>query len=975
MVASLPNIITPLIVLVFAIFLIARMRLFSSSQVGGRYLFLVGAIIVLVASLWQWVRLSPGYEDWFVPSAYTAIDSIQYVLVLIGAFLAVSGIAFYADFWQEKREDIDVREGKLSILENLQHDSREPYPILELLTIALKEIVYQLPGSAGAIFLVNRKRRQFILTSSSGLNKQEIAYLEYYPLERNIVSQSVELGDPMITDEFTFVSRDGRPVESRFRSAMVLPLISGMEKIGGILLFSEDEKFYRRSDIRFLAPVAEWLAEKIKSARLAREVSLSHAEVEKYEQAQTELSNRVIAASAAFAERDAVPGFCRALVGLISSDSVHLYGLKQGSLQMFGGSEPLFDLSESYKTALIDAIDREKPLIINQEGTDDDGRPRVVRSSLIVPFSWENGRAALLCRRDSVYKIDDHHLKTLEIFTRLASLLLARTETNRLAMTRRLGFDKVLELLQFDRHREIMSEPSGFIRHLADILPGTSAAITFSVEGSGALQAVSSIHTDGNMPDDFRVAAGEGGLGQAAATGDVSFVFGRANVTKHLERYEDSTRATLLGFLGERGTPSFVAYCPIARLDRVTGVAMILMYSMDEAERGEWERLLKLATGLYSLRQVIGRLQEQPRPEAQETRSFAATTVNQLNNFLSGIVGHAELASRDQGLSSEVREYITRILDEAEKAGELVKKSAGDAVPGESPTEPARQEPDDNLNETIRSVLEHVHISGELYMTGGRPRAITLDLQEVGHTQLAGHQIKDLFESVVNRFSAMVTEEDVITISTYQTDDFVYLDICRHRKNFPPVRPVATFGEYVDFARAAEDHSAEMYLKQLSNGSGYFTIDRTAGSPAYLSFKFPLKGTAVQTDRSPERPIVRVLAIDDEAIILDLISAMGQSMGYYVETASSGEEGVRLASASQFDIILTDLAMPGMSGLAVAREIRRRDENTPIILVTGWERTLDPQEISSAGITDILYKPFRIEQLTSLVQAASVPRK
>jgi DNA-binding response OmpR family regulator len=102
---------------------------------------------------------------------------------------------------------------------------------------------------------------------------------------------------------------------------------------------------------------------------------------------------------------------------------------------------------------------------------------------------------------------------------------------------------------------------------------------------------------------------------------------------------------------------------------------------------------------------------------------------------------------------------------------------------------------------------------------------------------------------------------------------------------------------------------------------------------------------------------------------------MGQSMGYYVETASSGEEGVRLASASQFDIILTDLAMPGMSGLAVAREIRRRDENTPIILVTGWERTLDPQEISSAGITDILYKPFRIEQLTSLVQAASVPRK
>ena len=102
---------------------------------------------------------------------------------------------------------------------------------------------------------------------------------------------------------------------------------------------------------------------------------------------------------------------------------------------------------------------------------------------------------------------------------------------------------------------------------------------------------------------------------------------------------------------------------------------------------------------------------------------------------------------------------------------------------------------------------------------------------------------------------------------------------------------------------------------------------------------------------------------------------MCQSRGYEVATARSGDEGLRLAAASRFDVILTDLAMPGISGLAVAREIRKTYPDVPIILVTGWERTLDPAQITSAGITEVLYKPFRFEQLTEVVKSAALARK
>jgi len=139
-----------------------------------------------------------------------------------------------------------------------------------------------------------------------------------------------------------------------------------------------------------------------------------------------------------------------------------------------------------------------------------------------------------------------------------------------------------------------------------------------------------------------------------------------------------------------------------------------------------------------------------------------------------------------------------------------------------------------------------------------------------------------------------------------------------------------------------------------------------------LSFRFPPAGPASRP-LSPT-PAARLLAIDDQQVILDLISAMGQSLGYEVRTAASGEEGLRLAERETFDAVLTDLALPRLSGLEVARQISRLRPGVPIILVTGWATELRPEELAAAGITEVLYKPFRIDQLTSVVRSVVAGR-
>ena len=157
---------------------------------------------------------------------------------------------------------------------------------------------------------------------------------------------------------------------------------------------------------------------------------------------------------------------------------------------------------------------------------------------------------------------------------------------------------------------------------------------------------------------------------------------------------------------------------------------------------------------------------------------------------------------------------------------------------------------------------------------------------------------------------------------------------------------------------------ADDFLKIMDTG-GLYSYDQYSQRPTYLSFKFPISKTNPEIADSVKK--LKILAIDDQPVILDLLSAMCQSAGYEIDTAESGNEGIEKIALRPYDIVLTDLSMPGISGLDTARRIKEIMPDIPIILLTGWEATIEKFELNSAGISDVLYKPFRIEQLTEMI--------
>jgi DNA-binding response OmpR family regulator len=112
----------------------------------------------------------------------------------------------------------------------------------------------------------------------------------------------------------------------------------------------------------------------------------------------------------------------------------------------------------------------------------------------------------------------------------------------------------------------------------------------------------------------------------------------------------------------------------------------------------------------------------------------------------------------------------------------------------------------------------------------------------------------------------------------------------------------------------------------------------------------------------------RILVIDDDAEIRDIARAILEPEGYEVQAATTGEQGLRLATEAPPDLILLDLMLPGLNGLEVCRTIRRTSR-VPIIMVTA--RAAAPEKVVGleAGADDYLTKPFSIAELRARIHA------
>jgi DNA-binding NtrC family response regulator len=114
----------------------------------------------------------------------------------------------------------------------------------------------------------------------------------------------------------------------------------------------------------------------------------------------------------------------------------------------------------------------------------------------------------------------------------------------------------------------------------------------------------------------------------------------------------------------------------------------------------------------------------------------------------------------------------------------------------------------------------------------------------------------------------------------------------------------------------------------------------------------------------------QVLVIDDDAVVGRSFDRVLSGKGYEVDTALSGEEGLKDIENTEYDVVFTDIRMPGMDGIEVAERIKARCPWTPVVVITGYGTTENEAKASVLGVSGFIRKPLTPEIIENITLKA-----
>jgi len=113
-----------------------------------------------------------------------------------------------------------------------------------------------------------------------------------------------------------------------------------------------------------------------------------------------------------------------------------------------------------------------------------------------------------------------------------------------------------------------------------------------------------------------------------------------------------------------------------------------------------------------------------------------------------------------------------------------------------------------------------------------------------------------------------------------------------------------------------------------------------------------------------------ILILDDEPIVCKRLKSAFEKRGYEVETFFQSSEAFKRITERDFDIVITDLKMEGLDGMAFLTEVKKRSPRTEVIVITGFATMETAKESFKKGVFDFLAKPFKLGEIQDAVERA-----
>ncbi len=374
------------------------------------------------------------------------------------------------------------------------------------------------------------------------------------------------------------------------------------------------------------------------------------------------------------------------------------------------------------------------------------------------------------------------------------------------------------------------------------------------------------------------------------------------------------------------------------------------------------------------------RLQHSQKMEAVGT--LAGGIAHDFNNILGGIIGYAELSLIDIKNTEKTEQYINEIIRGSERARDLVSQILTFSRQKEVELKPIL--PEYIIKEALKllraSIPATISIRSD-FSSNSAIMAEPTQLHQVIMNMFTNsvHAIGENSGSIELELKDFIVDEDFvkshpdistgkhIIIRISDTGKGMKQDILEHI--FDPFFTTKPVGEGTGLGLSV----VHGIVKELN---GIITAYSESGKGSVFNIIIP----SIKTDDSEElhynseikRGSGKIAVIDDEKAITETMQSILKNIGYEVTGFTDSKEalGALLSEQMNYDLIITDYAMPEISGLQIALEIRKKGISTPVILTSGYFDDNLEKASQEAGIYSILTKPVNSYQLSDAVYSA-----
>ncbi|MEJ5363725.1 MAG: ATP-binding protein [Desulfosoma sp.] len=356
--------------------------------------------------------------------------------------------------------------------------------------------------------------------------------------------------------------------------------------------------------------------------------------------------------------------------------------------------------------------------------------------------------------------------------------------------------------------------------------------------------------------------------------------------------------------------------------------------------------------------------------------TMAGGVAHDFNNILMTILGNTQLLSKEL---AQTAPHIRRRLKNIEQAvldgAHVVRRLQVFTGKGGGPHEGAEKTV---IGEAVQDVLELTRPRWKNALEKqGRRLEIVKELAPGICAAINGSDFREVLTNLVFNAIDAMPSGGMLRFRSYAGVDHVFLEVTDTGIGMDEETRKKIFDPFFTTKGAGNSGLGLSVCSSLiQRWGGHLTVQSVPGKGTTFTLRLPAAGTPERGRDTAEvaasrHARKRLLVVDDDREVLELLGDMLRLMGHQVTTEHDGRKALELLNTQAFDLILTDLGMPEVNGWDIAERAKERRPGVPVVMVSGWGAQYEDEDLSHRGVDLVCSKPLSYQKLLEILERFS----